>query len=112
MADASRTDGDSCTYFVPVEFFALLGPSIVKGSIIFKCKKCVNKTISASTKSRYNLNEHVKKKHPSSLDTFKELCAKNDKRKPKLPDTTTTTPIVIDDNGEGASSSVSLIFKQ
>lgn len=69
------------TYFVPNSFFVLVKQGEVRGNWMYKCAKCVNKTISASHKSRVNLVNHVKSKHNGSLKEFESLLDSNDRRR-------------------------------
>lgn len=77
----STTEVKKYTYFVPEEFFQLKGAGPAKGSYTFICKKCIKQTINANYKSRFNLREHVKKKHSRSLKAFDEACNVQDGRK-------------------------------
>ena len=57
----------------------------------YTCKRCFDKEISASYKSRANHRTHVKKRHNGSLPTFDKLCQENDSRKSKKSETEAAT---------------------
>ena len=78
---ASENDVQAPTFFVPSEYFESKGPTSTKGTWLYSCKKCINKTISTSVKSRYNLRQHIKSKHTHALKKYDEACISNDNRK-------------------------------
>ena len=62
-----------------------------QGNGLFACKRCIDKEVSASSKSKVNLRTHVKKRHNGSLPTFDKLCQENSSRKSKKPETKAAT---------------------
>jgi hypothetical protein len=71
------------TFFVPETYFILKGHSKVKGNYLYTCQKCLpegSKTISANSKSRVNLRNHIKSIHNRSLPAYDLVCKEHDGR--------------------------------